>query len=362
MTATPSWDRAKYSERGNCTSEMFKNYDLDLSVKETLAGIANLGLARSTWSTYRTAERMLATCRKKQGRRLELPLTEEDILVFIHWLIQDRKAKAGTIKSYLAGVRQLHISKGMPPPVIHTNLVQLLLTGKTNGENIEKRRTGGHGRAPITLNIMRLLKEAIRTWAAPMSRKLLMWAVCTMAFHGAFRIHELLVNTESSFCPDFALLEEHVREKQLASGHRALEVVLKCPKENKTAAPVIVEIFETKGKLCPVKAFTRWRGRTKAMPGYPCFREDDGTPLTGRKFNNWLQDRLANFATKTGKKFSTHSFRIGLATSMAALGISEDDIKEAGRWSSRAYECYIRLPRKKRRTAATCISKLDEAY
>ena len=42
--------------------------------------------------------------------------------------------------------------------------------------------------------------------------------------------------------------------------------------------------------------------------------------------------------------FTTHSFRIGAALTAAMLDIPHYMIKALGRWSSDAYELYIRLP------------------
>lgn len=338
---------------------MFNNYNLEADQKSFLAGMANQGLAKSTWSSYKTAERMLSMCRKHSNRKLELPMTKEDVLVFVHWLLAVRKVKAGTVKNYLAGLRQLHIGEGIDSPVFHSDLVKLVLAGKTNSENIIKRRGEVSSRLPMTMNRMRLLKESVRAWDTNWTDKLLLWAVCSIAFHGAFRVHELLSRNETEFDPDFVLLKKDVQLKSEAGGGRqVLELTLRCPKENKSAAATVVEVFETKGSLCPVKAYSRWRSKFKGDTNLPCFRWANGTPLTGRKFNVWLKERTESFLVGQKGFLSSHSFRIGLATTMASVGLGDDDIKEAGRWCSRAYEVYIRLPRKKRRKAADIISKI----
>jgi hypothetical protein len=227
------------------------------SRKKILAAVGNYGLARSTWSTYGTAERMLAKCAKDRRKKMHLPLSQDDVLEFIGWLIGERNLKAGTINSYLSGVRQLHIMKGMEPPVIRTSLVKFLLQGKSNLDSINARAEKEVKQLPITMNVMRLLKEEIRRWEVSLDQKLLAWAIATMAFHGAFHIHELLCRLESQFDPDFALLGKDVKVKDLKEGGRALEVKLKCPKESKAGKAVLVDIFETGGSLCPVKAYTR---------------------------------------------------------------------------------------------------------
>ena len=348
---------SKYGNNGKCSRTLFEGLNISESTKEVLIEAGNHGLARSTWSTYNTAERMLATCSKQRQRRMELPLSKEDLLEFIGWLIEVRKLKAGSINSYLSGLRQLHILKGMEAPMLRTDLVKFVLKGKKNMENIVTRKGEVVARLPITMNTMRLLKEKTRSWEASIEDKLLMWTIATLAFHGAFRIHELLCRTETEFDPDFALLSEDVKVKQKGDG-KVLEVKIKCPKESKTGKAVILEVYETKGKLCPVKAFERWTSVSSAARGLPLFRNKFGTPITGAKMNKWLRSRLEGHVNYSEGKFTSHSFRIGLATTLGTLGFSEADIKEAGRWSSNAYQLYMKLPQVKRAAVAKKIAEL----
>ena len=167
---------------GKCSRTLFKGLNISESTKEVLIEAGNHGLARSTWSTYNTAERMLATCSKQRQRRMELPLSKEDLLEFIGWLIEVRKLKAGSINSYLSGLRQLHILKGMEAPMLRTDLVKFVLKGKKNMENIVTRKGEVVARLPITMNTMRLLKEKTRSWEASIEDKLLMWTISTCCF------------------------------------------------------------------------------------------------------------------------------------------------------------------------------------
>ena len=334
--------------------------DLSEGTRKALIEAGNYGLARNTWSTYNTAERMLAMCGKHRNKPMELPLSNTDLREFIGWLMVVRKLKAGTIGSYLSGIRQLHILKGMEVPQTRTNLVKFVLKGKKNMENIANRTKPSARRLPITMNTLRLLKEKTRCWEAHIMQKLLMWAIATIAFHGAFRIHELLCRTETEFDPDFALLSEDVKLKKRGTGERGryLEIKLKCPKESKTGKAVVLEVYETQGKLCPVKAFERWMTRTDIEAGLPLFRDEQGTPVTGARMNKWLKDRLEGHVDYSQGKFTAHSFRIGLATTLGTLAFTESDIKEAGRWSSNAYQLYMKLPQVKRAAVAKKIAEI----
>lgn len=107
-----------------------------------------------------------------------------------------------------------------------------------------------------------------------------------------------------------------------------------------------------------VKAYSRWVSRIRVEPNLPLFRLEDGRALTGSKFNLWLESLLSGHIDYDIGKFTSHSFRIGLATTLATLGFSEDNIKEVGRWSSNAWELYAKLPRVKRADIAKRIASL----
>jgi hypothetical protein len=107
-------------------------------------------------------------------------------LGFIHWLTFERNLKATSINGYLAGIRKLHIIKGLPEPVLRTSLVQMVLEGKKNMDAADQLR-GKDSRRPVTLEIMKLLKAKIREGDAVNLDKLVLWAACTLLFHGAFR-------------------------------------------------------------------------------------------------------------------------------------------------------------------------------
>ncbi len=101
-------------------------------VTAELEELGRHGLAVKTWSSYSTAERMLSKYHREKKIQRHLPLEEQTILGFIHWLAIDRKLAAGTITCYLAGVRQLHIAKGLPEPNIRNETINLILKGIKN--------------------------------------------------------------------------------------------------------------------------------------------------------------------------------------------------------------------------------------
>ena len=93
-----------------------------------------------------------------------------------------------------------------------------------------------------------------------------------------------------------------------------------------------VYMATTHNELCPVATVLSYLVHHPSGEG-PLFQFSDGSPLTRVKF-------VSEFRKARG-----HSFWIGAATTTAAKGIPGNMIKALGRWTSEAYQVYIRLPR-----------------
>ena len=323
-----------------------------------LAELTSQSLTRKTWSNYKTAEIMLAKCCKKNGIKKELPISEATTITFILWLANERKAKAATINSYLAGVRQLHIMKGLEAPQLRTGLVKLALKGKAHIDAAERRSQGRATRQPITPDILLLLKARLKSSNMSALDKRLIWVVCTASFFGAFRGAELLCRSEKVFDPAYTLLAEDVALTQSKeSGEASLQFRIKAPKEDKLGRSIIVDVFQSRVDICPVAAFEKWRALDPPFEtGQPAFRWGNGTPLTSRRLNGILKDRLTGYLEGAERLYTTHSFRTGAASMMGTLGFSDEDIKAIGKWSSDAFLSYTKLPRTQRRAVARDFS------
>lgn len=360
---TPAAKRGvtKYGGSGSCSTHLFDKLELPQETREALAAIGNHAITRKTWSTYRTAERMLLRCQKETKHCLELPLSNCSVLVFVDWLIRKRGVKATTVNSYLAGLRQLHIVKGLEEPQLRSGQVQLILRGQANIDATAKRSSVNKGRLPVTMALMKVLKDRIRNQEWDTCKKFLVWSVCTIAFHGGFRIHELLARQQGSFDPDFTLLTQDAKIRECTVGGcktKFIELKIKNPKESKAGAVVVIDVFETRGPTCPVRAFRKWDKVRDKVVDLPLFRDKAGTPFTGQRMNSTLKLLLEDIIDYKKGSISTHSFRSGLASLMGELGMSDEDIQVMGRWSSRAFERYIKLPRTKRAETALRLGRL----
>jgi hypothetical protein len=200
----------------------------------------------------------------------------------------------------------------------------------------------------MTINMMLILKNTIASSELNKHDKRLLWAVSTMAFAGAFRGGEILSKHEATYDPDFTLLTKNVTWSYDKDRACTVHVCLKCPKETKSAAPTIVDLFQNNGPLCPVKAFLTWHKLKNRDSEKPLFRLDDGTPLTGTRMNRYLGKFLDPYTEKNVGTFKMHSFRIRLASMLGNLGFTDAQVQDAERWSSRAFKNYLKLKRTKR--------------
>ena len=73
------------------------------------------------------------------------------------------------------------------------------------------------------------------------------------------------------------------------------------------------------------------------------FRTEQGWAYTHKEFNSDIKSLLQEFLPY-GHNISGHSFRAGLASLLAQAGYGDDKIKAIGRWSSKAFQNYIKLP------------------
>ena len=326
-----------------------------------LSDTANHALAASTWSCYETALNQLSKCSTELEKNFTFPLSENDTLCFIGWLLQ-KGLSASTIESYLSGLRQCHIIEGFKDFSLRTPLVNQIVQGRKNQQAVKKLVVGGKERLPVTQNMMLLIKQDLKTSSLPKETKLLIWSAATLLFHGGFRGGELLAQKELSFDPASCLLKKDVSlHNVLVKGERVqlLQVCLKLEKTNNSGKVNFVDVYASNGATCPIKAWKKWSIFAHNDQNLPAFRDLLGRNFTCKRFNSYLRNFDRKYLNFPGRPLSCHSFRAGLATLLAKIGYSDDDIKQSGRWSSRAFLAYIKLPRTRRLQMSREIASLD---
>ena len=205
---------------------------------------------------------------------------------------------------------------------------------------------------------MKLLKRKIINSNLSLLDKSCYWAACTIALSGGFRIHEILCRSPSTFDPNFCLLHRDI-ELDESDDTSTLRITIKAEKTNKTHKATVIDLYPTKTGNCPIRSYKKYLFNANHLePDMPAFRTQNGLAMTGKQLNRFLNKELNPLINVKNGFFSSHSFRIGLCSILAHNGLADEQLKEAGRWSSSAYERYIKLSRTKRISLAKTISNI----
>ena len=335
--------------------------DVPAHLNKLITETANHALARNTWSTYNTSMNMLSRCNQELGTTLGLPMSETDTTIFVGWLL-DKGLSSATISSYLSGLRQKQISLGLGGDSLRSPLINQVITGRKNQENVGKITGQASDRIPVTPKVLLLIKKDLKLSTLGKQEKLLIWSACTLMFFGAFRGGELLAKKERTFDPVTVLLTEDIQLKTLMVNQQRvqlLQVKLKCEKTNRSGAATIVDVYASQSATCPVAAWKKLQSFQPSVPKLPAFMTDQNTAFTCNRFNRYLADFNKKYFNQPGKSLSAHCFRAGMATMLAKIGFTDSEIMCSGRWSSKAFQEYIKLPRTRRLEMAKTIARLD---
>ena len=206
-------------------------------------------------------------------------------------------------------------------------------------------------RLPVTPDILRKLREV---WSkdAHLVDNIMLWAVCCMCFYGFLRSGEVTLTSGQEYDHEADLSEGDVALDDLVKP-TVVRVHIKASKTDPFRQGVFVYLGATGNDLCPVAAVPAYLAVRGRDPG-PFFRFVSGTALMREALVRQLRAALSQFDMDVSQ-YSGHSFRIGGATTAAAVGLEDSLIKTLGRWQSMAYQLYVRLPRK-RLASVCCLS------
>ena len=326
---------------------------MDLRRLEELArDLINDSLAPSTRRVYASGQkRYLEFCRN--GGLSPFPLSEDQLCTFVAYLM-DEGLQHNSIKGYLSAIRRLQIVRGLGDPFAASwPLLEYTLRG-IKLRQAKDKRSRAKKRLPITPDILGKLREV---WGkeAHCADNIMLWAVCCMCFYGFLRSGEVTLTSGQEFDPEADLSEGDVALDD-PGNPTVIRVHIKASKTDPFRQGVFVYLGATRNDLCPVAAVSAYLAVRGREPG-PFFRFASGAPLTREALVKQLRAALSQFDVDVSQ-YSGHSFRIGAATTAAAVGLEDSLIKTLGRWQSAAYQLYVRLPRER---LASVSKRLSEA-
>ena len=236
-------------------------------------------------------------------------------MLFATYLFNSKGLALASITTYIAAVRSLHVDLGVPDPTAGATRLARLLRGIRRSRSSPRQL-----RLPISNSLMHLLCDAL---LSPSFDSIMFWSACCTAFFGFMRNSEF--TCAGPFVP-----AQHLSLQDLQydlGGFFRLHV--KSSKTDPFRIGCTIVLGPSGGRICPLHALSRYLAIRGPSPG-PLFLCSNGSPLTPGLVNSWLR-AILHSAGVPGN-YSSHSFRIGAATSAALAGVPDHLIKTLGRW------------------------------
>ena len=155
----------------------------------------------------------------------------------------------------------------------------------------------------------------------------MLWAAFTLAFFGFLRSAEFCSPATSRFSALHTLLRSYIT---IHSSH--LNVHVKVSKADLFHNGSNLIIRATGSSICPVRAMAKYLDTT-THNNKPLFIFCNGSYLTRSSLTSILRALLGRSSIYISI-YSSHSFRIGAATTAAAANVPDWLIKIMGRWAS----------------------------
>ena len=299
------------------------------------------GLSHSSHSSYKSGIKKFQGFCAAHNITSPFPISQSLLCYYITYLAKLSLSPA-TIKVYLSALRHSQVALGLPAPD-RSSMPMLKLVQR----GIERTRasTGLNPSRPPRLPITPAILLGIHQYWAPRRSDvdyIMLWAACSTAFFGFFRLGELTVPSDTAFDPSRHLSPADVSIDSRDSPS-LVRLFLKASKTDQLREGVPIFLYKANSPLCPVAALTAYIAVRGQTPG-PFFRFQDSRPLTQDRFIAPVRDALLYLGLHSAN-YSCHSFRIGAATTAAERGIEDSTIQALGRWRSDAFRAYVRIPR-----------------
>jgi integrase len=297
-----------------------------------IARLTAQSVAPKTLQSYQQAQLSFQAFRETLGYDQTQGADTEQVAEFIAWLSLQGKA-AATISSYVAGISFWHKMQLLRDPTRNFLIAKLVSA-------LRRGRTTSDPRQPVTGQILRKLIGALPTVTKSQYETILYRTSFILAFFGFLRLDEFTCQSARKSCVGL-----HTNDVVILPtgglGKHMVKITLRRSKNNQYGPPQHVYIQAIHGStLCPVRAVNSYIA-VRPANCTPFFAHFDTSALTRHQFQAVLR-RCTAAAGLDVNKFTSHSFRIGAATAMAAAGISPAVIQASGRWRSTAYKRYIR--------------------
>ncbi|XP_033727187.1 uncharacterized protein LOC117316621 [Pecten maximus] len=308
--------------------------DVVTNLTQEVRCLLDNALTESSKQLYRRAFHLLFTfLHNTMHVRCHLPISIDHLALFIAHLVQSGFATS-TIYSYVSAIGYAHKLLNHTDPT-QIFVIRKMLTG------LQKKGKAPDTRLPITQSILQKLVSSLSAIDLTPYEILAFKSMYLLAFHAFLRIGEIAAGQSKHNLLQLSNIQ-FFKVGSVAFPTR-LEIKFESYKGHYHTDPMTLSLQGHSDKsFCPVYnlyCFLQTRG---SKPG-PLYIFQSGKPVSYAYFTRIMKRVLLASGYSTDS-YKSHSFRIGAASLAATMGVPEGDIQAMGRWHSRAFKKYIRIP------------------
>lgn len=281
-------------------------------------------LAPNTMRSYNSAfQKYLCFCQSHD--LAALPIIETNLMLYVTSIA---KSSVSNIKIHISSVKHFATYYLGQQPSHLPRLYMLVRAIKRQAKKTRKR-------TPVTLSLLKHIHLWLASSSLHQADRIMVWAAVTTAFFGFLRSSEYVSAQTTKFDPETTLCFEDVSFKA-----PNFYVQIKASKTDPFRVGCTICLSPSNADICPVRNLQEYMNLHPVKKG-PLFTYNDHTLLTRRRLNSILKSAIPS---SNGSPVSSHSLRIGAATTAAAGGLPRWLIQHMGRWTSDCFRTYIQIP------------------
>ena len=285
--------------------------------------------APKTLKAYHTGLHCFSRFLQHSDLTPQWPPNIEHVTRFIAHLSLNKYSPASA-RLYIAGIgyncKRLNVTD-----ITQNFIVKKMLLG------LDKLSKTADSRLPVTPYLLDKILDKLPSVCSSTYESCMFTAAFSLAYFGLFRVGELVADSAKNYA--HAL---HLNDVRVINHGSCLEVDIRRAKSDQKGKGNTLLLEAIPSRTCPVsnlRAFLKVRGIGSAL----LFCHFGGAPVTRYQFSA-VMDKALRLIGLGDKTYRSHSFRIGAASVASELGLSDDEVKDIGRWKSKAYKQYIRIP------------------
>ena len=326
-----------------CRSRSSSTTSSTISTKDIRNIVERLRIQRCRDSTRQTYHRVWKLFAKfYQKLDIKPKRWEERIVLFAGFLIEQKKLRSATVKSYLSAIRSV-----LQEDKIELDENQFLITSLTRACKLRNDKV--ITRLPVDKSLLHSILDKADKYFNKKGQiywKILFKAMTVSAYYGMLRIGEIAksqhvikaINVHIGENKDNILFVLN-SSKTHTEGDEPQKIKI-------SSKPIVTDRRNTtpNSQHCPFRLINEYLAvRPDALSSSEQFFVfTDNSPVTQCQYRYYFRKIIGKLNIQSDC-YTVHSLRIGRTVDLSRLGLSVETIKKIGRWKSNAVFVYLKF-------------------